>query len=67
MGVGGQKILKNFFQSTWKTESAKSISELYTDIKLNYFINPKNIFKSARKVYALHQGDNFQSCYYQIC
>ena len=42
-------MLKNH---TWKTESAKAISELYTDDnKSQYSSNPKNIFKSAKKVY----------------
>ena len=46
MGAGDQKMLKNLFQTTWKTESAKSISELYTDNnKTKYSSNPKDFAK----------------------
>ena len=42
-------MLLNVFRSTWKTEYAKSISELYTDDKKSkYCSNPKDIFKSAK-------------------
>ena len=46
-------MLTNLFQSTWKTESAKSkIYEFYTDDKkLKYPSNPKDIFKCATNIY----------------
>ena len=45
-------MLKNLSQSTWNTEYAKPISELYTDDnKWKYFSDPNNIFKSAKKYY----------------
>ena len=45
-------MLKNVFQSTWKTESAKLISGLYTDDnKSKYSSNPNDIFKFAKKIY----------------
>ena len=67
MRAGERKMLKNFFQSIWKTESAKSICELYTnDNKLNNSSNLKEIYKSAKNIIGktLHQEDTFQSCYY---
>ena len=50
MGAGRQDMLKNFFLSTWKTESAKSIPELYThDNNSKYSSNPKGISKLQKK------------------
>ena len=45
----------------------QKISEFYTDDnKSKRFSNPKDILKSAKKIYekTLHQGGNFQSSYY---
>ena len=46
-----QKMLKNLFQSTWKTEFTKSMPELYTDDnKSKYSSSPEDIFKSSKKI-----------------
>ena len=48
MGAWGWKVL--FFQSTWKKEYSKSISELYTeDNKSKHSSNPTDILKCASK------------------
>ena len=46
-------MLQNFLESTWKTEYEKSnIFELYADdIKSKYSSNPKDILKSAKKLW----------------
>ena len=56
MGAGLQKMLKNFFQSTWKTKSAKpNKSELYTDDnKPKCSSNPMDISKSAKIFYQIN-------------
>ena len=54
MGAGWRKILKNFFQSTRKTESEKSEKKFELnpdDNKSEYFSNPYDIFKSIKKCY----------------
>ena len=48
--LDGKICSKTFFLSTWITESAKSIPELYThDNKSKYSNNPKGISKFAKK------------------
>ena len=49
----GKKCSKNaLFQNTWRIESTKSISELYTDDnKSKYSSNPKDISKSPKKIH----------------
>ena len=62
MGAGGQKMLQNFLQSTWKTEYGKSnnISITITDdVKQDILKSPKkDVWKT------LHQEDKFQSYNY---
>ena len=62
MEAGEQNIFKNLFQSTWKTEFAKSISELYTyGKKSKSSSNPKDIFKRSKKLWEiLNQRNNFR-------
>ena len=58
-------MLEIFFQSTWKIESSKSISELHTDDqKSKYSRNPEDLFKSDKKKKNLQNEDNLQSYYY---
>ena len=58
-------MLKNFFQSPWKTLQNQTISECYTDDNKSKYYgngNPKDLFKYAKKNWkSLHQGDNFHS------
>ena len=62
MEAGEQNIIKNLFQSTWKTEFAKSMSELYSYGKKSKSCNnPKNIYKCSKKLWEiLNQGNNFR-------
>ena len=47
----GKKMLKNLFQSTWKTESkSHNFWIICDDNKLNYSSNPKNIFQFGKKI-----------------
>ena len=53
MGVGGQKMLQSFLESTWKTEYGKSnnISVTYADdINQNILTSPKT-FKYSKEIY----------------
>ena len=53
MGAGEQKMLKNFFQSTWRTNlQNQTMFEVYSDdIKSEYSSNSKDIFKYSTKIY----------------
>ena len=55
MGAGGQKILQNFFQSTWWTEYICKIKAYLSYInwwyKSKYSSSPKDILKSAKKIH----------------
>ena len=46
-------MLKNFFQSPWKTLQNQTISEYYTDDNKSKYYgngNPKDLFKYAKKI-----------------
>ena len=69
MRAGGQKMLRNVLQSTWKTEYAKSnnIWVTYTDDVNQDILAVIRTFSNLQKVfYEKHQGDNYQSCNYWI-
>ena len=64
-----QKCSKRFLKGLEKQNLQNHAkSELYTDNNKSKHSSNSKIFKSAKKDLwkTLHQGDNFQSCYYWI-
>ena len=71
MGGGGRKITKKIFQSTWKTELCKIkkyLNYILMIINQNILAILRTFSNLQKKKLwkTLHQGDNFQKCYYWI-